>query len=164
MTVTCLILIIIAAICAAVSEFAARTTAPLIALCALAIGLAAPDSEVTWQSVAFWGACAAVALGINMMLPPQVSRNRSGQAYLFGAALAGAFTVMIISTAGMILGAAAGALCGAIAFSRTPAGTSLRFPSSQFLNYVCAKGLPAIVTACLCGLAVLSAAALIHSL
>ena len=43
---------------------------------------------------------------------------------------------------------------GQIAFSRTPGGKWLRFPKSNFIQYLCAKGLAIVVAVAMIGLAV----------
>ncbi|MCM1348275.1 MAG: hypothetical protein NC338_02585 [Firmicutes bacterium] len=107
-----------------------------------------PDGIMT-----FWGIATLIALGINYMLPFEISSSRRGMAYMAGGSLCGTFVGMIAaSQAGMICGAALGALCGAIAYSRTPRGRVLDFPSSRFFNYVLAKGLPLIVVMSTVGL------------
>lgn len=107
--------------------------------------------DVSWGTMAFWGIAALIAWGINIMLPRSVASSPVGVGYITGAALAGTVVGMLIGNAGMIIGAVIGAFCGGMAFSRTPAGVNLKFPSRQFLNYLCAKGFPAIVTACIAG-------------
>ena len=64
-------------------------------------------------------------------------------------------TGLVISHAWMIIGGVAGAILGGIAYSKTPAGKALGFPSSKFLNYLCAKGLPAVIAVCMAGTALL---------
>lgn len=104
-----------------------------------------------WSTLLFWGVAALIAWGINIMLPKTVSNSKMGVGYIVGAALAGTLVGMLMNNAGMIIGAVAGAFCGALAFSRTPAGKPMVFPSRQFFNYLCAKGLVAVVTTCIAG-------------
>ena len=54
----------------------------------------------------------------------------------------------------MLLGTIIGTIIGQIAFSRTPNGKWLLFSKSNFIQYLCAKGLPAIVAVAMMGLAV----------
>lgn len=108
------------------------------------------------ESLIFWGLAAAIACGINYLLPRELSTGTVGNGYLCGAALTGAFVGMLVSTAGIVLGAAAGALLGGIAFSRTPAGHVMRFPSREFFNYLCAKGLPVTVVVSLAVISIMS--------
>lgn len=116
------------------------------------LSLAISDTIESSSSILiFWGIAALIAWGINIMLPRAVARSSMGVAYMTGAALAGTSVGMLLSGAGMIAGSVLGAFCGALAFSRTPAGNTLHFPSKQFVNYLCAKGLPAVVTTCIAG-------------
>lgn len=112
------------------------------------------DAGVSSSQFYFWGAAGLIAWGIGVLLPESVAKSRAGVGYISGAALAGALVGMLISHAGMIIGAALGAFCGAMAYSRTPEGRVLEFPSSKFLHYLCAKGLPAIVSICIMCVAV----------
>ena len=73
--------------------------------------------------------------------------------YLF-CALAGMLLGMTFGYAPMIIGAFVGAVAGAVFFSRTPGGAGLKFPSSRFVQYFCAKGLPAVIVVCLFGIAI----------
>lgn len=108
------------------------------------------DGRPAADAMIFWGIAAAIVWGIAAMLPPAVSRGRSGVAYIASAALAGGLVGLIMSGAGLIIGSAAGAFLGALAFSRTPAGREWSaLPSSSFLRLLCAKGLPAVVTSCM---------------
>ena len=61
---------------------------------------------------------------------------------------------MILGARVMVLGTVLGALVGEFAYSRTPAGRGIRQPAAVFLRYFGAKGLPAIVTVAIIGLAV----------
>lgn len=119
----------------------------------LAVGLTAVHSSAT--SLIFWGVAAVIVLVIQYLLPRNVARSRLGIGYIAGAALAGAFVGMVMSHGWMIVGAAVGAILGGIAFSRTPDGAGMEFPSSKFLNYLCAKGLPAVVVMSIAGTTVL---------
>ena len=49
---------------------------------------------------------------------------------------------------------ALGAIMGQLAFSMTPHGKWLKFPKSNFIQYLCAKGLAVIVAVAMMGLAV----------
>lgn len=102
----------------------------------------------------FWGVAAAIVIALSYLLPPGITRSTRGNGYIVGATLAGALVGLVLSHAGMIVGAVLGAFCGALAYSRTPAGTALAFPSGKFLNYLCAKGLPAVITMCTVGTAI----------
>ncbi len=115
----------------------------------LGIAFTLPSVPVT--ALVFWGIAALIVIALGHMLPKAVVDSRRGVGYIAGAALAGAFVGMVISHGWMIIGAVAGAILGGIAYSRTPAGKVMEFPSSKFLNYLCAKGLPAIIIICIIG-------------
>ena len=107
------------------------------------------------NSLIFWGVAAAIVMVLEYLLPKNVVESRRGVGYMAGAALAGAFVGMAISHEWMVVGAVVGTILGGIAYSRTPAGMVMEFPSSKFLNYLCAKGLPAVITMCIIGTTVL---------
>ncbi len=119
----------------------------------LGIGLTAVHASAS--ALVFWGVAAAIVLAIGYMLPRAVATSRKGVGYITGAVLAGAFVGMVVSHGWMVVGAVAGALLGGIAYSKTPVGRPMEFPSSKFLNYLCAKGLPAVVTVAIVGTAIL---------
>lgn len=111
-------------------------------------GFALPDGLMT-----FWGIATLIALGINYMLPFQVATSRMGMAYIGVGALCGtAVGLVVASQAATICGAALGCLCGAIAYSRTPRGRQMDFPSTRFFNYLLAKGLPLTVVMSISGI------------
>jgi len=119
----------------------------------LGIGLIVPYHTV--PALIFWAVAAIITLAIGYMLPESVATSRRGVGYIAGAVIAGTFAGMAVSNAWMITGAVAGAILGGMAYSKTPAGRTMGFPSSKFFNYLCAKGLPAVVTACIIGTAVM---------
>jgi len=94
----------------------------------------------------FWGIAAAIATGINLALPKAVATSRTGMGYVAGGALLGTLTGYLLGMGALVICDVTGTVLGAMAFSRTPAGRHLDFPSSKFVQYICAKGLPAIVT------------------
>ncbi len=134
--------------------FMSNTFAVLAAFAGLAgIGLTAVHATST--PLIFWGIATVIVLILQYLLPKNISTSRRGVGYIAGAALAGTFVGLAISHEWMIIGAVAGAILGGIAYSRTPAGSVMEFPSSKFLNYLCAKGLPAVVTMSIVGTALL---------
>lgn len=94
----------------------------------------------------FWGVAAAIVVAINYMLPAAVATGRMGIGYIAGGALLGTLTGYLLGPGAIVLCDVVGTFLGALAFSRTPAGRHLDFPSSKFIQYLCAKGLPAAVT------------------
>lgn len=130
-----------------------RWSAP-VAWCGLLLSGWGTAVEIGTGTYVFWAVAAAIVLVISYLLPSEIARSGKGNGYICGATLAGALVGLVISHAALIIGAVLGAFCGALAYSRTPAGAALGFPSPKFLNYLCAKGLPAVVTMCIVGLAV----------
>lgn len=105
----------------------------------------------------FWGIASLIAMGVNFMLPREVACSRVGVGYVATATIVGLVVGLLMSEAAMIIGALLGAVAGGIAFSRTPRGRAVDFPSSRFVNYICAKGLPAVITLCQCGVVAVQA-------
>lgn len=157
-TVVCILLLIAGIILTFLSS---RLACPTSYLGLLGIGLTIADIPAT-NSLIFWGIATAIVICLEYMLPKKITSSRRGVGYIAGAALAGTFVGLAISHEWMIVGAVAGAILGGIAYSRTPAGSIMEFPSSKFLNYLCAKGLPAVVTMCMAGTSVLWFAAILN--
>lgn len=98
----------------------------------------------TWM-LASWGAVAAIVLIIDTMQPRPLARATNGLPYMSTGALVGtAVGLITVSYVWTLLGAAAGAVMASMAYSRTPAGRSLDFPSQRFFSYTLAKCLPLI--------------------
>lgn len=102
--------------------------------------------DVASSQLWFWGAAALIVLGLSVLLPYPVVTSRKGVPYVVVAAIAGLAVGLLISPNMAVLGGVAGAFCGALAYSRTPAGRFLDFPSRKFVNYLCAKALPPVIT------------------
>lgn len=102
----------------------------------------------------FWGIATLLTLVINNSLPRQASKSFAGAAYISGGSLAGMLVGLISSYQLMIIGAAVGALFGAMAYSRTPQGNTIKKPASRFIQYVAAKGLPTVITISLIGIVI----------
>lgn len=164
MATVCIIFSSIAAIAAIVEMFRRKIWAPGIAWVGLLVLFFAPANVPTTGTILFWLIAGMIATGINALLPKPVADSSVGVGYIAGGALAGMFVGIVMSQAAMIIGAVAGAFIGAFAFSRTPSGMQIRFPFSKFFNYTCAKGLPAIVTVCICGITIMNIILLIQSL
>lgn len=103
-----------------------------------------------------WGVATGIVVAIELMLPIAVAKATNGMGYIAVGALAGTIVGMVgLNYGWMIVGAAAGSLLGCMAYSRTPSGQRLRFPSSQFIQYLCAKGLPTVVTMSMIGISIM---------
>lgn len=99
----------------------------------------------------FWGVAIAIIVALGFILPRAVTSSRVGVTYIVMGALAGMLVGLALSHAAMIIGSVIGALLGGVAFARTPAGKALTFPSPRFWNYLCAKGLPAVISFAIIG-------------
>ncbi len=104
--------------------------------------------------LSYWGVMTMIVVIIVSMLPQPVVKATQGMRHITVGALAGMLLGATIGYAPMIIGAFAGALAGCVVFARTPKGSVLRFPSARFVQYFCAKGLPAVVTVSLVGIAI----------
>lgn len=159
---TALIIIgIIAAVAAAVLTFLSWRWTPAVALggfLLVYIGGGLSDAAM----LVFWSVASLLALALGFMLPKSIALSTRGLGYIAGGTLAGLFTGVLISTSWLVAGAVVGAMAGGMAYSLTPAGRILRFPSAGFLNYLCAKGLPAVVNLCVATLTVIHAIILLN--
>lgn len=116
-----------------------------------------PEFILSDGLMTFWGIATLIALGINYMLPFQVATSRLGMGYIVGGALCGTLLgLVVVSQAATICGIALGCLLGGIAYSRTPRGRIMNFPSHRFFNYILAKGLPLTVVMSISGITMMA--------
>ena len=107
------------------------------------------------STFAFWGTASLIALAIVGLSPKGEPGGTSvGNLYLSAGALAGLFVGIAVDARVMILCAIAGTFFGLLAFARTPKGCWIKFPSSNFIHYFCAKGMNIIVTVAMAGIAI----------
>ncbi len=103
----------------------------------------------------FYGIATLMVMGIRYLLPKGEPDGKStGNLYLGLGALMGCLLGLILETRFMLLGTILGTVMGALAFSRTPAGKWLLFPKSNFIQYLCAKGLGIIIAVAMIGYSV----------
>ncbi len=94
----------------------------------------------------FWGIATAITVGLFYLQPSgEPDGNRSSNLYVGFTAMAGGMLGILLAPRIMVLGVILGAIMGQLAYSRTPAGRWMLFPSTQFWRYFAAKCLPAIV-------------------
>lgn len=107
----------------------------------------------------FWAVATVIVLGLTMLQPRALTAARQGHAYVAGGCLAGVLLGYIVSpvASAIIIGGAAGAFLGTLAFMRTPKGPHFSVGSAEFVQYLCAKGLPVVVAMSMAALAVASA-------
>lgn len=149
-TVVCLLLLVAGVV---MSFRSARTAVVATFAGMLGIGLLTVDAKAT--ELIFWGIATAIVVAIQYLLPANVTASRRGVGYIVGATLAGMSVGLTLGREWVTIGAAVGAILGGIAYSRTPDGRSIKFPSSKFLNYLCAKGLPTVVVMSMTGTVVM---------
>ena len=127
-----------------IPRFPAVLCAYLGMLCMHYAGAVYIDSGI----LIYWAVATAIVLALDILQPRALTATRRGHAYVTGATIAGTLLgyVTVASAAGIIIGGAVGAFLGALAFMRTPAGPRFPRASSEFMQYLCAKGLPAVVT------------------
>lgn len=146
-----LIICILLAATALALIFRPYVPAAAVAYASLIAGRYSGYVAVSDKTLIFWGAAMLLVLAITTLLPRTLVQTSRGMGYIAGATLAGGCLGLALSPTAITVAAAIGAFLGALAYSRTPAGLPLRFPSSDFLHYLCAKGLPAIVAVSIVG-------------
>lgn len=114
--------------------------------------------DVPMRMLTYWGAMVVVVLIITSMQQRTLVKATQGMVHICLGALTGMALGAVGGYALMVVGAAVGATLGAVVFARTPGGSGLDFPSQRFLQYLCAKGLPAVISVSIIGIAILIAA------
>lgn len=148
------VLTVILLVAATSLTFFSGIYAPVVAFLGLCCAGMLPGEHFSVTVYVFWGLAMLIAVALGLMLPPSVTRSRIGMSYICGASFAGMLVGLALSShAAVVAGAFAGAALGGVAFAKTPSGKVLEFPTSKFLNYLCAKGLPAVVTMSIIGTA-----------
>ena len=104
----------------------------------------------------FWGIATLITVGLFYLSPKgEPDGHRSSNLYVGLTAMAGGMLGILLAPRIMVLGVILGAAMGQLAYSRTPAGKWMLFPSTQFWRYFAAKGLPAIVAVSIVCIAVM---------
>ena len=109
--------------------------------------------------LSYWGVMVMIVIIITSMQPQTIVKATQGLPHITIGSVCAMLTGATIGYAAMVIGAFAGAIVGGIYFARTPKGKGLAFPSKRFLQYLCAKGLPTVITVSLLGIAIMVAAA-----
>lgn len=103
----------------------------------------------------FYGVATLMVVGLKYMSPKGEPDGRTtGNLYIGLGAMMGCLLGMLIDARFMLLGTALGAVMGQLAFSRTPHGRWLMLSKSNFIQYLCARGLPAIVAVAMIGVGI----------
>lgn len=98
-----------------------------------------------------WGITSFLVWGLTVILPQSVAGSSRGQGYVVIGAIVGTILGLLIGYGGPVIGAVTGTIFGGVAYGLTPDGRALGFPSTQFFNYLAAKGFPAAVTMSIIG-------------
>ncbi|MDE6685397.1 MAG: hypothetical protein K2J94_09560 [Duncaniella sp.] len=131
--------------------FYSATYGAVVSFLALCVAGLMPGVTLGLPVYIFWGVAIGIVVALGYILPRAVTSSRLGVSYIVLAALAGMLVGLALSHAAMIIGSVIGGLLGGVAFARTPAGKPLDFPSPRFWNYLCAKGLPAVISFAIIG-------------
>ena len=103
----------------------------------------------------FYGIATLMVMGIKYLSPKGEPDGRiTGNLYVSLGALMGCLLGILVEARFMVLGTILGTVLGVLAYSVTPQGRWLKFPKSNFIQYLCAKGLAVIVAVAMMGIAV----------
>lgn len=117
-------------------------------------GYIQPATLPAWK-IAMWTLASAIVVTIRRYQPDGEPDGRStGTLYVGLAAMAGALLGVAMGPSYVLLGTIVGAAVGLMAYSRTPRGKWIKFASSTFIQYFCARCLPAIVAVAMLGISV----------
>ena len=95
----------------------------------------------------FWGVATVFVVILRSLLPKgEPDGSGVSNRYIGLSAIAGALAGMAIDPRVMIAALILGAIVGAMAYSKTPRGRWLAFPSTTFWQFTGAKGFPAVIT------------------
>lgn len=112
--------------------------------------------DVKPMTFVFWGIATLITVGLFYLSPKgEPDGHRSSNLYVGLTAMAGGMLGILLAPRIMVLGVILGTAMGQLAYSRTPAGKWMLFPSTQFWRYFAAKGLPAIVAVSIVCIAVM---------
>lgn len=144
------VLEIVALVVAGVSvagTFVPRFPAVIGAFAAMVCMHFAGASYFDARTLIFWAIATVIVVGLGLLQPAALVNARQGHGYVAGGVVLGALLgyLMMASEATIILGGAVGAFLGALAYMNTPSSPRLSLGSAEFIQYLCAKGLPAVV-------------------
>lgn len=103
---------------------------------------------ISGKVLLFWGIASVIVMMLNFLQPKGLTQLRAGMAYVTTGTIAGTALGYLYApaVAWIIIGATIGAFLGAVAFMRLPKGPKVSITSPEFLQYLCAKGLPTVVS------------------
>lgn len=149
---------LILSLAAVVAMFVPRLPAVPAAYAALVCAHFDGAVYINEKILIFWGVATAIVLGLRALQPKAIVLAKGGQAYVAVATLVGTLLGYLASAtaAAIIIGGAVGSFLGATAYMRTPASPRLPLTSQGFVEYICAKGLPSVVTASMVAITIAS--------
>lgn len=117
-------------------------------------GYIQPATLPVWK-IAMWTLATAIVVMLKRYQPSgEPDRHGTGSLYVGLAAMAGALLGVAMGPSYVLLGTIVGAAVGLMAYSRTPRGKWIKFASSTFIQYFCARCLPTIVAVAMLGISV----------
>lgn len=140
------------------SSFVPRFPACVLAFSSLLMLHYSGNESIASSTLIYWALATAIVLGLDYLQPRALMATNRGHAYVVGGAIVGTLLGFLISaTSGaIILGAAVGAFLGTTAYMRTPKGPHFNIASDEFIQYLCAKGLPAVVTSSMAAISIVT--------
>ncbi len=113
-----------------------------------------PVTLPTWK-IAMWTMATAIVVLLRRYQPAGEPDGRNtGNLYIGLASVVGALLGIAMGANYVLLCTIVGATVGLMAYSRTPHGKWIKFASSTFIQYFCARCLPAIVAVAIMGISV----------
>ena len=142
------ILSIALAIAAVTACFFPRIPSALAAWLGLLTAHFAGAPYINAKVLTFWAVASVIVLMLGYLQPKALTRTRAGVAYVATGTIAGTAVGYACApvAASFIIGAIVGAFLGTVAFMSLPKGPKKNIGSPEFIQYLCAKGLPAVVS------------------
>lgn len=113
-----------------------------------------PVTLPTWK-IAMWTMATAIVVLLRRYQPAGEPDGRNtGNLYIGLASVVGALLGIAMGANYVLLCTIVGAAVGLMAYSRTPYGKWIKFASSTFIQYFCARCLPTIVAVAIMGISV----------
>lgn len=139
------ILSLVLALCGVVLSLLPRVPAVVASYAALVLAHFSAPEYIGTSTLVFWGIASAIVLGMEYLQPR--TPGIVGGAYVWAGAVVGTMLGFLASpsAAAVIIGSAAGAFLGSVAFMRTPRGPRFSIGSRRFVDFLCSRGLPAVV-------------------
>lgn len=137
--------------------FVPRLPAVAASFLALLCARLAGASYVSVSVLVYWAVASAIVMLLRNLQRRKAASGR-GNACVATGTIADALVGFALtpSTAAVIIGSAAGAFIGAMAYMRMPAGPRYAVGSGSFIQFLCATGLQAVVATAMSAIAAAS--------